>query len=563
MPSPKQGENKDDFISRCMSSAEAKRTAPEQDHRFALCNGLWEGRKTNNMEQVTVNFSGTIQKKEMNGKQYLVAPMSLISPGVLNGSKGPLYYPPDEIMKSVDAWNGVPIVVYHPTMEGSALSARDPEVLNNQGIGFVFHTRYDKKLVAEGWFDIEAMERIDNRVLDSLNSGTEIELSTGLFTENEKAMEGAVTDNGKTYEFIARNYRPDHLAILPDQIGACSISDGCGVLVNQEKEQEVWTYQTEDHTFNVHFDPVENEVSHSDLHEMLTRELKSRFKQDEPSAWISEVFDKYIVYWQGDELFKLGYSKTKNEVTLSSESPEKVVKETSFVTVANKKEISDMAKEQIDQLIENCSCWTEEDREILNNMPEEKIESLLEAASKHKETEAVANAATKEFTVEGGNAYVFNSKESKWELKNKEGAPLTNQTNKEEKKTQTEEEWLAAAPNGIRAVVENAMNFEAKRRKELCEQIVSNEEDNEAKQAMHIDLDLDNLSIAGLERLASRLGKQKQEEAIQNRFAPPSYFGSQGASPAPVANKKKKKSDPLVPPTINWEEAAKELSNNR
>ena len=38
---------------------------------------------------------------------------------------------------------------------------------------------------------------------------------------------------GKSYTYIAKNYRPDHLAVLPDNSGACSISDGCGVLVNQ------------------------------------------------------------------------------------------------------------------------------------------------------------------------------------------------------------------------------------------------------------------------------------------------------------------------------------------
>jgi hypothetical protein len=31
---------------------------------------------------------------------------------------------------------------------------------------------------------------------------------------------------------VARNYRPDHLAVLPDQRGACSLTDGCGVMVN-------------------------------------------------------------------------------------------------------------------------------------------------------------------------------------------------------------------------------------------------------------------------------------------------------------------------------------------
>jgi hypothetical protein len=35
--------------------------------------------------------------------------------------------------------------------------------------------------------------------------------------------------NGVKYEGIARNLRPDHLAILPDDKGACSLEDGCGV----------------------------------------------------------------------------------------------------------------------------------------------------------------------------------------------------------------------------------------------------------------------------------------------------------------------------------------------
>lgn len=154
--------------------------------------------------------------------------------GVLNGSKGPLYYPLDEIARNADGWNAMPLTVGHPTApDGSHISARDPAVLNKHGIGYVFRTEANGKLTGEGWFDVEATRRVDSRILSALEAGRSLELSTGLFTDNEPAPDGAVF-NGTPYTHVARNYRPDHLAILPDEIGACSRAAGCGVLVNSE-----------------------------------------------------------------------------------------------------------------------------------------------------------------------------------------------------------------------------------------------------------------------------------------------------------------------------------------
>ena len=42
MPKQHPGESKDTYISRCMSSQEARNTAPNSDHRYAMCNGMWE-----------------------------------------------------------------------------------------------------------------------------------------------------------------------------------------------------------------------------------------------------------------------------------------------------------------------------------------------------------------------------------------------------------------------------------------------------------------------------------------------------------------------------------------
>jgi hypothetical protein len=185
------------------------------------------------METLLAN-AGRARREVRNGREYLVAPLTLIVPGVLNGSKGPLFYPPEEIRKDYSAWNGMPLVVYHPLVNGQHVSARHPQVWETQEVGRVFNALIDHygKLKAEGWFDVEHTARVDNRVLASLRSGIPIELSTGLYTDNDPAPRGA-NWNGRPYSHIARNYRPDHLAILPDQVGACSVNDGCGVLVNR------------------------------------------------------------------------------------------------------------------------------------------------------------------------------------------------------------------------------------------------------------------------------------------------------------------------------------------
>lgn len=187
------------------------------------------------MEQLIANLVGKTRRATLNGRDYIVAPLSLIVTGVLNGSKGALFYPSDEIGKDPQRWNHTPIVVYHPVVNGQNVSARDPDVLDKSGIGIVMKSYVKNgKLRAEGWFDVDATRRIHPGILANLEAGRPIELSTGLFTTNETAPLGS-NYRGASYDYIARDYVPDHLAILPDQIGACSINDGCGVLVNKEQ----------------------------------------------------------------------------------------------------------------------------------------------------------------------------------------------------------------------------------------------------------------------------------------------------------------------------------------
>lgn len=189
------------------------------------------------METFLANLAGPAKRVTRNGREYAVAPVTLLIPGVLNGSRGPLYYPEDEVKSRPGLWNGIPLVAYHPVRNGQNVSANDPDVIAESGLGFVENDHFDSKLGkrrAEAWFDVEMTRNYDKKlrqqgkpeILPRVDRGEPIEVSTGLFTDNQIQ---SGTWNGKGYTAIARNYRSDHLAVLPDQRGACSITDGCGV----------------------------------------------------------------------------------------------------------------------------------------------------------------------------------------------------------------------------------------------------------------------------------------------------------------------------------------------
>jgi uncharacterized protein DUF2213 len=178
---------------------------------------------------LTSNMAGMVRRERLAGRDYLVAPLVLISPGVLRGSVGPLMYTLADIQASADSWNGMPIVRNHPQGPGGrSISARNPHVWNKYGLGYVYNVRVNGKLIAEAWIDVEKTRRVDPNILFAVEQGRQLEVSTGLGVTREQTI-GVY--GGKSYKAIARNYQPDHLAILTDQRGACSLLDGCGLNV--------------------------------------------------------------------------------------------------------------------------------------------------------------------------------------------------------------------------------------------------------------------------------------------------------------------------------------------
>ena len=186
-------------------------------------------------EFLTANL-GAPDRRWKAGREYLVAPATIFPPGggVMNGSKGPLFYSNDTCSSQIGAWNGFPLTGRHPaTNDGKHVSANYPGMKEKQHIGFLANDRMDgDKRKVDCWYDIEATKDFDllnkTSILADAEAGRLQEVSTGLKTSDNPAQNGA-NYNGKSYSWVVSAWEPDHLAVLPDQRGACAIKDGCGV----------------------------------------------------------------------------------------------------------------------------------------------------------------------------------------------------------------------------------------------------------------------------------------------------------------------------------------------
>lgn len=183
---------------------------------------------------ITANGENAVRRETFDGAEHLVVPVVMIVDGVMNEA----LVTHEEYGKYPDAWNGRPVPVLHPTMNGAPISANYPAVIQSKALGYIFNTFVDgDRLKSEAWLNIEKSKRLGyDMLLDALAEGAMIEVSTGYYADDEPA---SGTYNGKTYNMIHRNIRPDHLALLPGEIGACSVADGCGTRVNSERSKRV------------------------------------------------------------------------------------------------------------------------------------------------------------------------------------------------------------------------------------------------------------------------------------------------------------------------------------
>lgn len=364
--------------------------------------------------------SSLVRNDEMEGKKYVVVPMVMMTAGVHNGSNGPLYYPADELSKTPEVWNMKPVIVYHQsTKSGKGAGACHPDVVTKHKIGVIMNTQWDEKknrLIAEAWLEPERVKEVDVRVANAIAKKEMLELSTGLFTDNEQN-EGEF--NGEHYVAIARNYRPDHLAVLPDQIGACSIDDGAGFIRNElnslfpkldredveELRQHVITSLASSKVPAVKM-LITNEASHEQVREMLYMVLAKKYPADKGYCcpWIEAVYDDSFIYSMGGKLFKLNYAKTDSSVKLEGE-PSEVVRVTEYRTVTvgpvgnastsnptKPNKGTTMNKDQLVAALITNHGYKQEDREWLMGLDETALAKMRDAAVTANASKTVAPA---------------------------------------------------------------------------------------------------------------------------------------------------------------------------
>ena len=294
-----------------------------------------------------------VRSETLDGINYLVFPVVMMVEGVHVGSAGPTYYSANKLSEHPDAWNAKPIVVYHPDKNGVPVSACSKEILEKQSVGIILNAEFEAdRLKAEAWINERKADKVYPGLLALLRSGGIMEVSIGHFTED---VEESGIWNNETYERRVTVIKPDHLALLPTEIGACSVQDGAGIpRINKDMRSN----QETDIQSLVYTSLTNNGISTADI-------------------FLDAVYDTMFVYGiQGkDKLWKYTYTVNDDHVELGQ--AEEVRRLIEYETVNHNKETNNM-DDKMKELLLNKG-FSEKSLETLSSLPETELEVLSQA----------------------------------------------------------------------------------------------------------------------------------------------------------------------------------------
>ena len=487
-------------------------------------------------------------------RSYTVVPMVMLVPGIHPGSSGPLLYNEEELSKTPQIWDHKPVVVYHPEgLNGEGISACDPVVVNTRKIGLIMNTKWQKKtkrLVSEAWIEMDRAKKVDNRVSAAIENNEMMELSTGLFVDLEESP-GEL--DGVAYNGIIRNIRADHLAVLPDKVGACSIDKGAGFLRNEERKQvaeivdkkglgEIASQLRSMGLQNFAARLTSNEMSFMNIRDTLSALIRKKINpagaDAGPYAWVEDVYSNFFIYETGGKLFRLSYSASDSGVTLGEENPVEVNRVTEYRTVAGAKFVGNQDQTQVDNndmnkaakitailAVANCG-WEQKGLEALNDTQIDGIHKGLvgNATPPAPPTPAVTTlAATAPATVPA----------------------TTTTTNADPKKELTVEEYISQAPGHMKDVLRNMDASFQKEKGELIGRITANKANvftPEQLQGMSIE------NLRGMAAIATVPAPQGQTHGVN--------FSGQAPAGSVVGNTAPPAVEPLAVPVWNFKKEA-------
>lgn len=471
------------------------------------------------VKDINVNFRTAtayeVKKETIAGQEHLIVPVVMMVEGVHTGNKGPILHYAEELAKSIPDWDGKPVTIFHPMIDGEYVSAYDARVQTK--VGFVRNAHMDdKKLKAEACINVQKLAAVSPKSMEYFEEKKTMEVSIGIFAEDEE-VKGIW--NNEEYEVIARNHKPDHLALLPGGVGACSVMDGCGIRVNKKGGKDVNVNEAfkcliEQGHLNFHL----NRQGYQEIVERVWEHLYSKSNETKDYSMV-DVYDDYVVYrvrnktdaFNSSALFKQGYLVNEDGTIELTGEAQKVRRDVNYIVVNNKvnnnqkKEVKmcDKCPEKVDALIAHSAThFTDEDREWLDKMTEDQLDKLIPKVYRRK-TEKPAVIDAGEVTVqEAWNVIQNNSK--------------------------SVDDYLKGLPENVRQQFEKGVEIYTSERKKVVDSILANSEQGE-----WTENELNDMKLEVLQKIEKALAKRNENNGhvyMQGR----SDLGVKTVKPMPI-----------------------------
>ncbi|MCS2172796.1 DUF2213 domain-containing protein [Scandinavium sp. TWS1a] len=313
--------------------------------------------KRNRVNVLTVvNSASNITTETVNGKPHIV--VRGITPVVDDIVMNRKLYPAAEIEKAYNTLERNPMPLGHPKVDGKHVSARDVQAVNEYHVGAWLQnvSHKDGKVTGDMYVNRQYAEssekgkRLINR-LDEMLAGANsdpIHISTGLLYSGIAANGES---RGKKYNEIATNMMFDHVAVLLDEPGAGTPSEGVGIFVNAEGDEteiEVCNLQDaividnrKDGWLNKIKFFVANDGGMS--FDEIASSLREAIRSNTSDSWryVVSIYPDYLIFEEekkntsGLSLFKQKYLISDGAVSLVGEPVEVVRKPTEYEIKTN------------------------------------------------------------------------------------------------------------------------------------------------------------------------------------------------------------------------------------
>jgi hypothetical protein len=320
----------------------------------------------------------SVETVEVDGAEYFKLPVVMMRQGVFRGSAGPLRHLMTNYLGNVGEWQGVPVTISHPSdSNGNFVSANTEGV---QIVGYVHQPKVeDAALKAFVMLNKQKLEEVNIQAYNQITNGLPIDVSIGIFASHDGT---AGVHDGVNYVATVTHSIPDHLAILPNEEGACSWNHGCGIRNNNNSLNIVNMEKTKKPEVNL-------DVYEEGFRKTVTalQNLLDSKDNGQATYYLEEAFPDHFIYYvrtsnrEAPKYYKQSYSLENDNVVLSGE-PSEVFKKVEYTTNSvgtpePEKTETPCCKELIGKVVAAHSNLGMEDEEWLSRLGNEKLMKIL------------------------------------------------------------------------------------------------------------------------------------------------------------------------------------------